>query len=124
MADYRAALERFMATPVGFEWLPQVWHVIYEEGIRGNHILFNAEDIKGIEHAISRGSHDSNGEINWSDELVEEIEDHAVNLLRLNDLDTIRRRVNLLSIEEKLALFLVYQCGLRLWNSALKKSLN
>jgi len=45
MADYRAAIERMMATPHGFEWLPQIWHVIYEEGIRGNHILFQDADL-------------------------------------------------------------------------------
>ena len=118
MADYRAAIERMMATPRGFEWLPQIWHVIYEEGIRGNHILFQDSDLTSIRQAMTQGK------LDWTTELDGEIEDRAVKLLRINNIEIIRRRVHLLSQDEKLALFLVYQCGLELWGSALKRSLN
>jgi len=116
MADYRAAIERMMATPHGFEWLPQIWHVIYEEGIRGNHILFQDADLVAFRQTMAQG--------NWAAELGGEIEGRAIRLLRLNNIDIIRSRVHLLPQNEKLALFMIYQCGLELWGSALKRNLN
>lgn len=118
MADYRAALDRLMATPRGFEWLPEVWHLIYEEGIRGNHILFQDQDLNLIRLAMARGN------LDWSNDFGQSIEDRAVSLLRLNNIDTIRRRVSQMSDDEKLGIYLVYQCGLELWTSALKRTLN
>jgi len=116
MADYRAAIERMMATPHGFEWLPQIWHVIYEEGIRGNHILFQDADLVAFRQTMAQG--------NWATELGGEIEGRAIRLLRLNNIDIIRSRVHSMPQNEKLALFMIYQCGLELWGSALKRNLN
>ena len=118
MADYRAAIERMMATPHGFEWLPQIWHVIYEEGIRGNHILFQDADLNAFRQTMAQGKS------NWTTELGGEIEGRAIRLLRLNNIDIIRGRVHSMPQDEKLALFMIYQCGLELWGSALKRSLN
>ncbi len=118
MADYRAALERLMATPGGFEWIPEIWHLIYEEGIRGNHILFQDHELASIRTLMARGN------LEWDDEFGRSIEDQAVRLLRLNNIDIIRSKVSSLSDEEKLGLYLVYQCGLELWRSALKRRLN
>lgn len=118
MADYRAALERLMASPRGFDWLPEVWHLIYEEGIRGNHILFQDEDLTSIRASMARGN------LDWNDEFGRSVENRAVQLLRLNNIDIIRTRVRSLSDDEKLGLYLVYQCGLELWRSALKRGLN
>ncbi len=118
MANYRATLDRLIATPEGYEWLPPVWHLIYEEGIQGNHILFQDADLASIRQAISKGH------LDWTDEYGREVEDRAVHLLRLNSIESIRRHVDLLSTDEKLGLFLVYQCGLGLWGSALKRGLN
>jgi len=126
MADYRAAIERMMATPNGFEWLPQIWHVIYEEGIRGNHILFQDSDLIAFRQSMAQGKNswasELNGEI--AEKMDERIEAQAIRLLRINNIDVIRRRVQLLPQDKKLALFMIYQCGLELWGSALKRSLN
>ena len=126
MADYRAAIERMMATPHGFEWLPQIWHVIYEEGIRGNHILFQDADLIAFRQAMAQGKSNWTTELNGdiSEKIEEKIEVQAIRLLRLNNIDIIRRRVHLMPQDEKLALFIIYQCGLELWGSALKRSLN
>ena len=120
MADYRAAIERLMATPHGYEWLPQIWHVIYEEGIRGNHILFQDADLIAFRRAMAQG----NWAAQMNGDLTEKIEAQAIKLLRLNNIDIIRRRVHMLPQDEKLALFMIYQCGIGLWGSALKRSLN
>jgi|GEM_PF-1855692 len=118
MADYRAALDRLMATPRGFEWIPDIWHLVYEEGIRGNHILFQEQDLVAIRVLIARGK------LDWDDEFGRSIEDRAVRLLHLNNIEIIRSKVSSLSDDEKLGLYLVYQCGLELWRSALKRRLN
>lgn len=113
--DYRAALERLVATPSGFEWVPQVWHVIYEEGIRGNHILFDDDEIAEINRLLRTQA---------ADRFFPDVEGHAVALLRLNSVPAIRSRLATMDLEQKVSLFLVYQCGLQLWGSALRRLLN
>lgn len=115
MADYRAAIERLVATPSGFEWLPSIWHLIYEEGIRGNHILFDKQEIAEIQHLLRTQA---------ADKHFPDIEDQAVSLLRLNNIAAIKARLALMDTEQKVSLFLVYQCGLQLWGSALRRLLN
>lgn len=118
MADYRAALERMNATPPGFEWLPEIWHVVYEEGIRGNHILFENIEIALTDRQTKRALND------WDTYFAKTIENRAVTLLRLNNIEVIKKEILALPSDERAALFLVYRYSLDLWQSALKRYLS
>lgn len=118
MADYRAALERMNATPTGFEWLPEIWHVVYEEGIRGNHVLFENIERTLTEMSKKRAVYD------WDPNFAKIIENKAVRLLRLNNIESIRQEIMTLPADERMALFLVYRHSLELWRNALKRYLS
>ena len=45
-----AIYENFFETDIPPLPLPMVWRVVYNEAIRGNHILFDGPDLKAIEN--------------------------------------------------------------------------
>lgn len=95
--------------------LPLLWQVLFQEGVRANHLLFSKEEVESFDY--------SSNEI-ISDEEKEDLENAASDLLRAPDLSTMKRTLATCSPNMKRNLFLIYQSFLYSWGKFLKNSLN
>ncbi|MEZ4742838.1 MAG: hypothetical protein R3B45_10390 [Bdellovibrionota bacterium] len=97
--------------------LPPTWQVIYEEAIRGNHILFSRIDSQVFKEESFQCWNLSSSELSKIEEII----------FKVLSASTFSEMVEIISAHEsrvRYSLFLVYQRIISLWSQYLKKSLH
>ncbi|MBM4251057.1 MAG: hypothetical protein FJ146_03725 [Deltaproteobacteria bacterium] len=97
--------------------LPPLWQVIYQEAMRGHHLLFQRSDVELFESLKS------------TYELTElaslsHIEENVMEILCCHDLDSMVRVIDAMPIGQRHLLFVLYQRALKLWRSYSKEHMN
>ena len=99
-------------------WLPPLWQVIYQEGIRGNHLIFSLNDIQKFE---------SNKELksmSIADLYDDHLEESILRLLCCTDVSGLIQTIESHSDAQKAKLYFLYLHALRVSRKYHKDSLN
>ena len=94
-----------------------LWQVIYQEAIRGHHLLFKRADVDLFE-TIQMNAHTADYGV------FESLEEIVVDLVSSNDLNTMIQIIDALPITQRHSLFLFYQRALWIWKNYSKDQLN
>jgi len=95
--------------------LPLLWQILFQEGVRKNHILFSKEEVESFDF--------SSKEMITEDE-KEILESAASQLLQAPDFRTMKNTIAECSPRIKRNLFVIYQSFLESWGNFMKNSLN
>lgn len=112
-------LEGFIQSEYESDFLPPFWQVIYNEGIRANHIIFDEGEINWIESELMAGKHPE-----LPLDVTEALETAASEIYLSNDLGAIRSIVATLNLEQKKYLYLLYRRALSAWSTYIRNNLN
>jgi hypothetical protein len=97
--------------------LPPLWEVIYQEAIRGHHLLFRRDDIERYEC-------DGN-ESFWQDaSLTDELERIVLRIIAAADLQAMVKTIDSLRDEDRQSLYFFYRRSLWMWRHYMKSRLN
>ena len=98
--------------------LPPLWQVIYQEAVRGHHLLFRKVDIDRFDRAI-------NGIDVWINEtLSDSLEEVAVTIVACNELQDMINIIDALAEAERRNLYIFYRRILWMWQNYAKNQLN
>lgn len=95
--------------------LPPLWSVIYEEAVRGNHVLFDPSDIEAFQK--NPIAHYDDAEIAW---VVTYIAQQTVKTSLIELQATVRE----LSPAKRSLVFMLYMNAIQYFTAQLKRSLN
>jgi len=98
--------------------LPMVWRVIYAEAIRGNHIIFDAEDLKAIEEFYHSPGFKLKPENNSP------MAKFAVKFFGTSDFKEMKALVKALPIDQKVVALILYKRSISVWQDWLKRNLH
>ena len=96
--------------------LPPLWLLIYQEAIRGNHLLFSRVDVARFEQ--------EGDALELSDGLAERIEDVIMRLVTCADLADMAKVIDSLPGHERLELFRYYKRFMLVARDYIKAQLN
>jgi hypothetical protein len=98
--------------------LPPTWQVIYQEGIRGNHILFSKDDVSSFR--------ENSDLVDFSDEseISEVVADAAYEVMTAASFPAMTEIIDQCDAEVRRGLFRIYQRCVLLWSQHLKISLH
>lgn len=99
--------------------LPMAFDLIYQEGIRGNHILFRKEDLKSFERTLAIDSRCL--KVDRDEQNVEELFYRVLMAVSFSEMYAI---VNSCEMKIRHKMYLLYLRFIKLWSDHLKKSLN
>lgn len=98
--------------------LPMVWRVVYNEAIRGNHILFDTDDIKAIEEFY----HSPNFKLRAENNGV--MARFAVKFFASSDFGEMKALFKGLTLEQKAVALILYKRSISVWKDWLKRNLH
>ena len=98
--------------------IPPLWQVIFQEAIRGNHLLFDKKECEQFE--IERMTFSAS----WDDLIDEEIEEIITHLAGCADLREMMDIIDGHSLETRKTLYFLYVELLVIWKQALRSQLN
>ena len=113
-----AIYENFFETDIQPLPLPMVWRVVYNEAIRGNHILFDGPDLKAIENFYRSPG------FKIGVENSETMLKFAVEFFGSSDFRAIKDMLKTLTLEQKVIAFVLYRRSISAWQDWLKKNLH
>lgn len=98
--------------------LPPLWEVIYQEAIRGHHLLFKKSDVEQFESEM----HDVEF---WSvEDDALDLELTALKVMSCYDLQAMVKMIDSLAIFKRRQLFSFYKRALLMWGQYVKSHLN
>lgn len=101
------------------DFLPPLWRVIYQEAIRGHHVLFDH---------IPQSSYGARtltlGRPGAQSGLSENILETIADIIKSSSITEMKEIINKLSRQEREVLFFIYQRAIRQWQNKLKSTLN
>ena len=111
-------LESFFISNYHDSNLPPLWQVIYQEAIRGHHLLFQKQDIErfGLEETSTTTQIDDS----WSDDL----EPVVLDLLHASDLGEMVDLIDDLAISQRRQLFRLYKHALWICSHYIKSQMH
>jgi len=113
-----AILESFIHSNYPGLNLPPLWQVIYQEAIRGHHLLFRRGDIERYDAAAKASDV-------WLDQaLTDDLEAIVVAVIGAPDLQEMVRLIDELPDARRQALYLMYLRVLWMWRNYVKEQLN
>lgn len=98
--------------------LPMVWRVIYNEAIRGNHILFDTEDLKAIDEYYQ------SAQFKLKPENKPIMARFAVRFFGSSDFSEMKGLIKGLTLEQKAVALILYRRSISVWNNWLKTNLH
>ena len=98
--------------------LPPLWQVIYQEAIRGHHLLFRPSDVELFERDAD--NHDTS----FDSEFTEELELIALRLVQSAELQDMVNVIDALAYEARRNLYFMYRRVLWMWRNYVKEQLN
>lgn len=97
-------------------FLPPLWRIIFQEAMRGHHLLFPREILESMQAV---------GEFDRvATDVPEALEEFCVQLFSAPDLDSIRTMIHFLPIDEQKQLFVIYVQFMKSIREANKRELN
>ena len=114
-------LENIILESNRIPWLPPLWELLFQEGMRGNHLVFNKLDANEFKAEIENLGH-----IDLQKELLsnEELEEVTLRLLCCSDLNAMVDVVEKQSQKTRKHLFVLYLRILEILKQKYKKGLN
>lgn len=113
-----AILENFIHSNYPGVNLPPLWQVIYQEAIRGHHMLFRRSDVEMFDRET--GNHEMAFDAGFDDDM----EIMALKLISCADLQAMIKVVDALAVEERRSLYFMYSRVLWMWRNYVKEQLN
>ena len=113
-----AVYENFFESNVPPLPLPMVWRVVYNEAIRGNHILFDVEDLKAIEEFYHSPDFKLNAENNVP------MTKFAVKFFSSTDFKDMKAMIKALPLDQKVVALILYRRSISVWQDWLKRNLH
>jgi hypothetical protein len=98
--------------------LPMVWRVVYHEAVRGNHILFDAEDMTAIEDYYH------SKDFKLREENNAPMAKFAVKFFSSTDFREMRAMIKALPIDQKVVALILYKRSMSVWREWLKRNLH
>ena len=97
---------------------PPIWQVIFQEGMRANHILFDPNDIKIFDTESAK-------EIKTPEKPEQKkIMDAALEILKASELNSMRSSISELNLSQRRTLYHLYRKRLSSWQSDMKSWLH
>ncbi len=114
-------LESFIHASYPGTNLPPLWQVIYQEAIRGHHLLFRPVDVARFEaSAVGLGQSEA-----WLDQsITDDLETIVVQVIGCADLQGMINIVDALPEERRCNLYFMYLRLLWMWRHHVKEQLN
>lgn len=112
-------LESFLVSNYHDVNLPPLWQVIYQEAIRGHHLLFRKQDVELFSNESQTAHSYTLGE-SWSDA----IEPVVMDILSASELQTMINRIDSLELNLRRQLFRFYKYVLWIWSHYVKTQMN
>lgn len=109
--------EGFFQTLYPASNLPPLWEVIYQEAVRGHHLLFRREDVEQFDAIIEQ-------EAVYDDMLTDEIEMIVLKVMACSELNEMVKLIDSQAHASRRALFAFYKRSLWLWSNYMKAQLN
>ena len=100
--------------------LPPLWQVIYQEAMRGHHLLFRRDDVETYE-ALDAATTDSR---NYDIELSDELEIAVLKVVGCADLSAMVKVIDTLPGTTRRALYQFYKRALWIWRNYVKDNLH
>lgn len=98
--------------------LPPLWQVIYQEAIRGHHLLFRPSDVQRFERDAE------NNDAVIDTEFTEELELVALKLVECADLQAMVNVIDAMADSSRRSLYFMYRRVLWMWRNYVKEQLN
>ncbi len=118
MSNPSPILENFIELNYPGVNLPPLWQVIYQEAIRGHHLLFRRTDVERYD-AVAQKSEE------WTDQAItDELETISLRLVSCADLQAMIRVVDGLADGTRQSLYQMYKRVLWMWRNYIKDQLN
>lgn len=111
-------LENFFETNLPRLPLPQIWQVVYHEGVRNNHFLFTAPELLQIDTHLSKGG------FRLTEDDQRTVLAIATRIFTCGEYDKIRTELSRLTDSQKSVFFMLYKRTLSNWTRKLKSSLH
>lgn len=118
MSSKSSVLESFLVNSYHETNLPPLWQVLYQEAIRGHHLLFKKADIERYES------------VPWAAQTAvtvdigEELEQIVMELLSCSDLTPMIDIIEALEDDERQVLYRLYQYALAMMSQYVRTQLN
>jgi len=100
--------------------LPPLWQIIYNEGILGNHILFNDNDVRIFDNSPQL----FDTSITESESQLEAFQSVIVAIVTRTNLSEMNKTIETLSSDLKKSVYIYYRRMLYAWRDHLKLTLN
>lgn len=111
-------LENFLHAAYPETNLPPLWQVIYQEAVRGNHLLFKRSDVENFDNQLTFTDHGTDLHI------PEEVEYLVLNILSCPDLQSMVRLIDRQSDRIRRTLYELYRRVLWMWRHYVRGQLN
>lgn len=98
--------------------LPPLWQVIYQEAIRGHHLLFSPADVQRFD----RDAETTDAGIDT--EFTEELELVALRLVECSELQAMVNVIDAMELTSRRNLYFMYRRVLWMWRNYVKEQLN
>lgn len=98
--------------------LPMIWRVIYHEAIRGNHILWDSNDLAAIDQM-----HES-AELKMNDADRSAVTSFMVRFISGTDFRQLSDMIKELTLDQKAVAFILYRRAIHTWQRWLKTNLH
>ena len=98
--------------------LPMIWRVIYHEAVRGNHILWDSNDLAAIDEM-----HDT-AEFKMNDEDRSVVTSFMVRFISGTDFRQLSEMIKELTMDQKAVAFILYRRAISKWQRWLKTNLH
>lgn len=109
--------EGFFQTLYPASSMPPLWEVIYQEAVRGHHLLFRRADVEMFDTV-------SEQEAVYDEAMSDEIEMIVLKVLACNELQEMVRVIDSQLLATRRSLFAFYKRSLWLWSNHVKSQLN
>jgi len=111
-------LENFIQMSYPGVRLPPLWQVLYQEAVRGNHMLFRRTDVERYDATLINPDM-------WADaEIGEDFETLVLRLVGCADLQSMIRVVDSLVDDRRRELYFMYRRIIWVWCNHIKNQLN
>jgi hypothetical protein len=111
-------LENFIQNSYPDTNLPPLWQIIYQEAVRGHHILFNRLDVERYDRELSPLPS------NFNLDIPEEVELIVLHLVECPDLQSMVRVIDRQPDRLRKCLYQLYQRVIWMWCHYVKNQLN
>ena len=98
--------------------LPMIWRLVYQEAVRGNHILWDRADLEDIEkHVLS-----NDFKLEHGDKIV--ATRFMADFFQTVDYNNLQAMLKTLTLKQKSLVFLLYRRAISVWQTWLKVNLH